>query len=324
MLSIERHIAYLITRHDCVIVPGFGAFVSLYEPAYFDESRECFHAPRRHTVFNSDIAHNDAMIAASIARRESISYDRAAEFVGNQVDQWRRTLSSEGRLVFDGLGRFTTGDDGQLVFDPEQTGAFSNVFLTGLPALSFTPAVPAANISAAPPRRLRKFSKELLRAAASIAIIVSVLAAVFSSFISPQSPYYYASLLPAKASLEHEVLQDRPITQPYGAELRIAIRPAETPTPPLQVENPGAAVATIHDHTARYLLIVASLASSSETNRYLDSLEPAQRELMNVIRSDGRYRVYAAAGHSFHDADMIRKSGEFSSRYPDAWIYVRR
>ena len=53
MLELVRHIEYLLTEHDCVLVPGLGGFVLQYVPARFSEGRKSIQPPGKQITFNS-------------------------------------------------------------------------------------------------------------------------------------------------------------------------------------------------------------------------------------------------------------------------------
>ena len=45
MNNLFKHIEYLLLRNDCVIVPGFGAFIATNLPARIDYEKERFYLP---------------------------------------------------------------------------------------------------------------------------------------------------------------------------------------------------------------------------------------------------------------------------------------
>ena len=77
MITICEHIEYLLRNHDCVIVPGWGAFIAQYQPASFTEDGQML-PPSRLIGFNASISHQDGLLASSVMRREKISYDAAS------------------------------------------------------------------------------------------------------------------------------------------------------------------------------------------------------------------------------------------------------
>ena len=56
MLELVRHIEYLLTEHDCVLVPGLGGFVLQYVPARFSEDRKSIQPPGKQITFNSSLS----------------------------------------------------------------------------------------------------------------------------------------------------------------------------------------------------------------------------------------------------------------------------
>lgn len=325
MLSVERHIAYLVSRHDCVIVPGFGAFVSLYMPAAFNSETDTFYPPTRKIGFNPDINHNDAMLAASISRREDISYDRAVEIVKIEAESWNKQIETLGTLALEGIGSFTLDSESNKQFSPDAVSCVSNTCFYGLPELdglradTGSCATPADNR----PRPIRRLSARVAKAAASIAIIASILAAMFTVTLTPDSPLYYASFFPSsKIADESTVQPDRPIIQPHNAELRLAMIPDKEGTV-VHVSDKRIFNPSNSDADDRYYLVVASLANDKETSRYLSSLPEEQRSKLKILKGSGRHRVYVASGKTFADANNARYSGNNAHLYPDAWVYVK-
>ena len=47
MIELERHIEILLLRHDCVILPGFGGFMTHHVEARYDEAERLFLPPLR-------------------------------------------------------------------------------------------------------------------------------------------------------------------------------------------------------------------------------------------------------------------------------------
>ena len=72
MFSITEHIEYLMTRHDCVAIPGWGAFIANYNIARYDEEREVMEHPCRTLGFNAGVDHNDGLLVNSIMRSASV------------------------------------------------------------------------------------------------------------------------------------------------------------------------------------------------------------------------------------------------------------
>ena len=70
MISVLDHIEYLTHKHDCVIVPGFGAFISRNSCVKYNGM---ISAINRNISFNASVDYNDGLLISSLMRREQIS-----------------------------------------------------------------------------------------------------------------------------------------------------------------------------------------------------------------------------------------------------------
>ena len=71
-----QHIEYLLTRHDCVVVPGWGAWIVQSVSAVVAGNAAPL-PPRRWLSFNASLSHNDGMLAHSLMRAKGCGYDEA-------------------------------------------------------------------------------------------------------------------------------------------------------------------------------------------------------------------------------------------------------
>lgn len=57
MIELSRHIESLMLKHDCVIVPGLGGFITQYVPARRVEGEQlfCHHAALWALISNSHL-----------------------------------------------------------------------------------------------------------------------------------------------------------------------------------------------------------------------------------------------------------------------------
>jgi hypothetical protein len=96
-VNIAHFIADLLFRHDCVIVPGLGGFVSTYAGAKIHPVQHTFLPPSKQIVFNKHLQQNDGLLVNAIAVAMSISFDEAhstvkafAEAVQNQLQEGKK------------------------------------------------------------------------------------------------------------------------------------------------------------------------------------------------------------------------------------------
>lgn len=181
MNHLISHIEYLVMRHDCVVVPGWGAFVSHRRPAYYDEDSQRFEAPRRELSFNSDIVHADGLIASSISRREGISFEQASLMVARETEAMKSQLASDGELSLGRIGRFLAQKDASPLFEtsPRMERSFASMF----PALEIKTLaarikeekeIEEATRPIGKRTRLKRFGIKAVKAAASIVIAAGI------------------------------------------------------------------------------------------------------------------------------------------------------
>lgn len=120
--NIERHIAKLLLSNDCVIVPGFGGFMAHHIEAYYDEENRLFYPPQRTLGFNQQLTMNDSLLAQSIVEECDMSYPEAINAIEEKVTEMKQVIESKSRLVFNGLGTISIGENGKYDFTPCKTG----------------------------------------------------------------------------------------------------------------------------------------------------------------------------------------------------------
>ena len=91
MLSIPFHIAYLLTQHEYVIVPGLGAFV--ISPSDKEKTNRwgIISPPVNYLEFDQELKHDDGLLANSIEEERQCSYGEACTLINRYVKQ---TLNS--------------------------------------------------------------------------------------------------------------------------------------------------------------------------------------------------------------------------------------
>jgi cell division septation protein DedD len=133
-MTLEKYICDLLYKHECVIVPGFGGFITNYEPASIEGATHTILPPRMFLVFNSSLTINDGLLATEISSIQQCSFEEAMQFIRREVTAWRERLKAGKQIMLPGIGSFTANSDFKLEFkpDPEQN-FFDEAFgLTGL------------------------------------------------------------------------------------------------------------------------------------------------------------------------------------------------
>ena len=339
MQDIHFHIAYLLTKHECVVIPDFGAFI--VSPVISEKSKVygVFSPPSHFLGFNSDIRHNDGLLAHSVAKDKHISYKEACKVIRDFVDLVKNQLSECKPVDFPWIGRFVLSSEQKLIFRPSgrlscnaSDLGFSKFHLTCLKDLEELQTIPSTESSATKkddylyvPLR-RKFVLHTGTAAAALLALFLVSTPLNKSnpdsylqsasvFCHTKSPVVSLSELTAeKTSIEENDISANSLAfDQITEEETIA-------TPPTTVEIEVAPAPSKY-----YYIVVASLPTLSTAEKTLDRFKANGFENAEIISSDERHRIYVKKMADKIEAETYLK--EFRDNNPEhakAWLLSQR
>lgn len=119
-MNTQKYISQLLYRHQCVTVPGLGAFLTETKSAQWHEVSNTFFPPKKLISFNSHLKNNDGLLANHIAKAEKTTYEVAVSAIENDVVNWKNSLQREGRMELKNIGLFLLNSEGSLVFTPSE------------------------------------------------------------------------------------------------------------------------------------------------------------------------------------------------------------
>ena len=117
-MKIEQYISQLLYRHQCVTVPGFGAFLTEIQSAHLHENTNSFYPPKKVISFNSHLKNNDGLLANHIAQIEKSSYDAAVAAIESEVVIWNSILQVNEKFVLKNIGELHLNSEKNIVFTP--------------------------------------------------------------------------------------------------------------------------------------------------------------------------------------------------------------
>ena len=117
-MMIEKHISALLYRYQCVIVPGFGAFLTETSSARFNELTGTFSPPKKMISFNSQLKNNDGLLANHIALEKNLSYNEVLILIKENVSKWNETLENNTTLYLKNIGELVLNQDQKIIFEP--------------------------------------------------------------------------------------------------------------------------------------------------------------------------------------------------------------
>ncbi len=315
MNTIVRHIEYLASRRDCVVIPTVGALLARYESARYDAAAHRMIAPARAYSFNASIEHNDGELVWSVARSQRIDYERARAIVDSEIDAMRHQLRSQGEFSLGRLGvlRFDSSADAT-VFEPYAASDINvaTAFLCDIEAVPVLERVKAVAVGA-PAVESEGRREGRWRRIASVAASIAVLVAVCFAAMTPLKvdDAALASLAPSIERVDSEKILPQPhVSMPLVMMKQRAPLYIDVDTSyrimPRPVEN------------GRYCVVVSSHTTETEARAFLKHYNNPK---FGILEKDGRYRVYAAAYASMQEATAGQ--GEIAANYPGAWICRR-
>ena len=126
-MKITKYIKEALFEHSCVIVPGFGGFLSEEKSAQINPISNLFEAPSINLAFNASLTKDDGLLRSEISIGEGINLAQASEEIKKFVSEIEQQLQEEREVLIDGLGTFCK-QEGKIVYKPE---SISNLNIEG-------------------------------------------------------------------------------------------------------------------------------------------------------------------------------------------------
>lgn len=328
MNLLIRHIEYLMLRHDCVVIPGLGALIAHYRPAYIDKELGCMFPPSRLLGFNPEIIHNDGLLTSSIARGMETTFENASAILSKEVSALKLQLDNSGEYALGRLGLLSRRDNGPILFEP-----FTNTSVTpryaGLQAVAMAPiseivkTESEAETATSTKRKQLPLHKRAINVAASIALLLCIGVTLTTPIIENRTALAALGSSISVSQPETEATF-KPVAQP-DIDLRIALPSKEEPQvkeEPVELLPTAPATISLHlDPADRYYLIVASLPTREKAEEYVAAQSHGDK--LAITEADGRYRVYVATGNTIDMARLPITIDKYALRYPNAWVCRR-
>ncbi len=327
MINITLHIEYLLTRHDCVILPGWGAFLSQHSKAFSFEDTCQFKKPGKFYVFNSAVNHNDGLLVNSIVRREGLSYEMAVREVEVFVASLNKQIEYDDVVSIGRIGCFRK-QFGNLVFEPyhvanscDDNFGLVDLSIKTIQQLTAASDEPQVSETLVDSNVILTFGRRFVKVAASIVVMIG-LAFMLSTPLTVDDSVDYAALnsaikvrAPQKAiTLAEEGVLSIALPEDNIIQQEIVVvNDAQEKTH--QNSEAQEALDIPHNSNGLFYLIVASLDTKSQAEKFISS---HTQDDLRILECDGRYRVYAAQSNSYK---TLKKVSEYlNAKYPGCWI----
>ena len=124
-MQLAPYIKDLLYRYECVIIPGFGAFLANYTSASIDAASHTFYPPGKTISFNRQLQTNDGLLANYVASLEGTSYELALQKIRNFTGSLSLQLSEGKTITLDNIGNFSLNIENAIQFVPSGTENFN-------------------------------------------------------------------------------------------------------------------------------------------------------------------------------------------------------
>jgi nucleoid DNA-binding protein len=135
-MQVEEYIVQLLKTNSCVVVPGFGAFISNYSSAQINDLTNHFTPPSSAISFNPSVNNDDGLLLQSISQSEKIEYSAAKTQISEYIGLLLETLNNGEAIDLIGLGVLYMNASHKVCFEPDVQDNL-NIESFGLPKFHF-------------------------------------------------------------------------------------------------------------------------------------------------------------------------------------------
>lgn len=335
MLRIVTHIERLLLAHDCVIVPKFGGFVLQTVPAMRNEGEHLFCPLRKEIGFNVTLQHSDGLLSESYMQMYEVNYRKAVLMLEEDVEDMLHSLQQYKRLSIGVLGTFSLGEEGQLVFQPNEADQFS-LESYGLPTFHFLPLAPLEVEREELEQPLSKKKKDilyipinrkLLRTAVASAAAVALFLLISTPVKDVNQAAYKASFVPTEIVSYKPAISLPAVPDSLTEDLKV--KPEATEEVIAREVKKAVPVAPKVETAPvpsqkMYHIVIASFPTEAQANAYIAGIDRSVCERVNKVLRDGKYRIYADRFDNRDAAETYMATLRSNSKYKDAWLFISR
>lgn len=124
-MQLATYIHDLLYRYECVIIPGFGAFLTQNHSARIESTSNTFFPPGKSLSFNRQLQTNDGLLANYMASVDGSSYEDALKKIRNFTGHLSLQLSEGETISLHKIGDFFLNSEQSVQFSPSLKENFS-------------------------------------------------------------------------------------------------------------------------------------------------------------------------------------------------------
>ncbi|MDG1889328.1 MAG: SPOR domain-containing protein [Flavobacteriaceae bacterium] len=297
-MTIFKDIVELLHNNDCVILPGFGAFVLKKKSASIIQNK--FIPPSKNVSFNSMLKENDGLLVKYISGTRKTSYKKALNLVEKEVEAFNKKLTRDLLVEIESIGVFELKDENSLNFNPDLSINFDSSSF-GLQSFLKDPLL--KNIKTESKKEISFVSNYLLRNAA---IFISVMGLSYLGYFN------YTNYIDTEKLNNIAVAQNQILKKVQAATFDLG----ELPAISLNVSAP-----VINQSSIYFSVIAGSFRSKNNAQKQLNSLiSLGYKASYTTINPKGLFRVAYARLKTRKEASSLISKIKGSGQ--DAWLLI--
>ena len=336
MQDINFYIAYLLTKHECVAIQGFGAFV-VSKMERKRRREETFLCPPFYLLgFNPAIKHNDGLLVNTIAKGRKISYQESYLQIHQYVDFLNKQLIEQKKVQIPWVGSLSLSTERKIVFTPSIQPScnavyfgLTNFYMPTLKELEDSIELPILKSNKETEVVLIPLNRRMIHWTGSIAAAVLALFLVATplnrhpSVNSQQAAFipvsYKTWKTPAK---EVEEIKELEI---LADEIAVGEQPIEQSVPIVEIQQEELIQEPVAQPTQYYYIIIASLPTRNSAEEMMKNFQRNEFPEADVISTGDKHRVYMNKFENKAEAEMFLNV--FRNNYPkhsSAWMLSQK
>ena len=117
-MALEHYISELLYRYNCVVVPGFGAFLTQAKSAVIHEETHTLYPPTKTISFNQQLKTNDGLLVSYLAEAQKVSFEDMLGQIEEEIADWNSRLGKGERLKLVDIGELWASTEDKIQFQP--------------------------------------------------------------------------------------------------------------------------------------------------------------------------------------------------------------
>jgi hypothetical protein len=323
-IDLAYSISQLLYRYDCVIIPGFGGFVTQFKSAAIDRQAHSIYPPSKEVSFNSMLVKNDGVLVNFVAEDQDLSYSSAQNLIDIQVEDWKKQLRFQD-LYLAKIGRFHLGLEQQILFEPENSTNFltDSFGLSAVIAKEIEVQVKKPLLKRVPKAKTKVVSSRsnYLKYAAVFAIGLSVVGLVGAEQIYSK----YRQARTEQVRVEDQYKQERIETATFAIDrnlptILVPVKKLSSPDKAEKIE-----LVEEVEIAKRYFVIAGAFRDQNNAKKKVSQLLQSGFEDASELGVN-KWNLYQVSFGGFQDrleAEKLLKQVRLSGA-PDAWVLEQK